>query len=141
MVSPSAQGRWMPTISGNLSRAHLASWLAGARIAGKFKVAVLCLGAWDKAQKGGTKKGGYISQHSRLYLAAWLDGCRRRNTSAGRWSPWGRRTQHSTRGTGQGHHSQQGHKSQICPTVPSCTSAPPPAVEKARLHQTPVSEL
>lgn len=113
------------------------TWLAEARITVKFKVAMLCLNIFGHAQKGGTKNGSL----SIPYLEAWLGGCRRRSIFSGRWSPWGRRTQRSTHGTGRGHRSRQGHKSQICPTVLSCTSAPPPAAEKAKLHQTPLSEL
>lgn len=126
----------MPTTSGGLSRAHLAGKSQDnceiQSCNALFEHLGTCMERWH--QKG-------IPQHSKPYLESWLGGCRRRNISSGRWSPWGRRTQRSTHGTGQGHHSQQGHKSQICPTVLSCMSAPPPAAEKAKLHQTPLSEL
>lgn len=37
------------------------TWLAEARITGKFKVAMLCLKSLGQKWKGSTRKGGYIS--------------------------------------------------------------------------------
>lgn len=49
------------------------TWLAGARIAGKFKVAVLCLGAWDKAQKPPKRVVTSLSTLDCTLQLGWMD--------------------------------------------------------------------